>query len=171
MAISYGVERPTTGFGGAVQYTNPVLGDARLPEAEPEYTSFLPSAEEVRKRKLQDKMMVDDLQRSEQIQQLKALMKGPMETMGWGDLKLFDAMEPEGMVDMVNQFGRLGDSGVGLLDPNMLNDFAGSGFGGGFSGLNMGGSSMTGPPNLSGFTIPIPGPFGGSLPFNLGMLR
>ena len=171
MALSYGVERPTTGFGGDVQYTTPVLGDARLPEAEPEFTSFLPSAEEVRKRKLQDKIMVDNLQRDEQIQQLKALMKGPMETMGYGDMPMFDALDPNSMVEAVNQFGRLGDSGVGLLDPNMLNDFSGRAGMQGFSGLNMGGSSMTGPPNLSGFTIPIPGPFGGSIPFNLGMLR
>ena len=139
MAISYGVERPTTGFGGAVQYTTPVLGDARLPEAEPEFTSFLPSAEEVRKRKLQDKMMLGNEQRDQQIAQLKALLGGPMKTMGYGDLPLFDAMEPESIVDMVNQFGFQGDTGVGLLDPNMLNDFSGSGFGGGFSGLNMGG--------------------------------
>ena len=139
MAISYGVERPTTGFGGDVQYTTPVLGDARLPEAEPEFTSFLPSAEEVRKRKLQDKMMLGNEQRDQQIAQLIALMKGPMETMGYGDMPVFDALRPERMVDMVNQFGFQGDTGVGLLDPNMLNDFSGSGFGGGFSGLNMGG--------------------------------
>ena len=139
MARRYGVERPTTGFGGDVQYTTPVLGDARLPEAEPEFASFLPSAEEVRKRKLQDKMMVDDLQRSEQIQQLKALMQGPMETMGYGDMPVFDALRPERMVDMANQFGFQGDTGVGLLDPTMLNDFSGRAGMQGFSGLNMGG--------------------------------
>ena len=136
MALNYGVERPTTGFGGDVQYTKPVIGDARLPEAEPKFTSFLPSNEEIRKRKLQEEMM---LGRDQQIAQLKALLGGPMETMGYGDLPLFDAMEPESIVDMVNQFGFQGDSGVGLLDPNMLNDFSGRAGMQGFSGLNMGG--------------------------------
>ena len=136
MALSYGVERPTTGFGGDVQYTTPVLGDTRLPEAEPKFTSFLPSNEEIRKRKLQESMMIG---REQQIEQLKALLGGPMKAMGYENLPVFDALEPESIVDMVNQFGFQGDSGVGLLDPTMLNDFSGSGFGGGFSGLNMGG--------------------------------
>ena len=136
MARRYGVERPTTGFGGDVQYTTPVLGDTRLPEAEPKFTSFLPSNEEIRKRKLQESMMIG---REQQIEQLKALLGGPMKAMGYENLPVFDALEPESMVDMVNQFGFQGDTGVGFLDTGMLNDFAGSEFGGGFSGLNMGG--------------------------------
>ena len=43
------------------------------------------------------------------------------------------------MVDMANQFGFQGDTGVGLLDPTMLNDFSGRAGMQGFSGLNMGG--------------------------------
>jgi len=126
MALSYGVERPTTGFGGDVQYTTPVLGDARLPEAEPEFTSFLPSAEEVRKRKLQDKMMLGNEQRDQQIAQLIALMKGPMETMGYGDMPVFDALRPERQVEMANRFGSLDDMGfgLGLLDPGTQGQFA-----------------------------------------------
>ncbi len=136
MASRYDVERPTTGLSGMIDYTRPVLGDTRLPEAEPKFTSFLPSNEEIRKRKLQESMM---LGRDQQIEQLKALLGGPMKTMGYRDLPLFDAMEPESMVDMVNQFGRFDDLGVGLLDPTMLNDFSGRAGMQGFSGLNIGG--------------------------------
>ena len=131
MALSYGVERPTTGFGGDVQYTTPVLGDARLPEAEPKFTSFLPSAEEVRKRKLQDEMMLGNEQRDQQIAQLIALMKGPMETMGYGDMPVFDALRPERQVEMANRFGSLDDMGFGLgvLDPGTQGQVAHGGFG------------------------------------------
>ena len=116
MARSFDVERPTTGFGSNIQYGTPVLGDARLPEAEPKFTSFLPSHEEIRKKKLQESMMID---REQQIAQLKAVLGGPMKAMGYENLPMFDALDPESMVDMANQFGFQGDTGVGLLDTGM----------------------------------------------------
>ena len=140
MARSFPIVRPgdISSVGGElINIKNEELGRLRLPEAEV-FENFLPSADEIRKRKLQDKMMLGNVQRDQQIAQLKALLGSPMQTMRQGDIPMFDAMEPESIVDIVNQFGFQGDTGVGLA-PTMLNDFSGSGFRGGFSGLNMGG--------------------------------
>jgi len=142
MARSFPVTRPgdISNIGGELlDVKNEDLGRLRLPESAQDFKSFLPSADEIRKRKLQDKMMLGNVQRDQQIAQLKALLAGPMETMGYGNYPMFDAREPESIVDMVNQFGFQGDTGVGLFDSTMLNDFSGRAGMQGFSGLNMGG--------------------------------
>jgi hypothetical protein len=133
MALSYGVERPTTGFGGDVQYTTPVLGDTRLPEAEPEFTSFLPSTEEIRKRKLQDEMMLNEKQRLQDFWQMLQAQRDPLGLMeqAGGVLPMGD---PEQWTDIIMQT-QSPDAGFGLG----LNDFSGRAGMQGFSGLNMGG--------------------------------
>ena len=127
MALSYGVERPTTGFGGNVQYTTPVLGDARLPEAEPKFTSFLPSTEEIRKRKLQDEMMLNEKQRLQDFWQMLQAQRDPLGLMeqAGGVLPMGD---PEQWTDIIMQT-QSPDLGLGLLDPGTQGQFAHGGFG------------------------------------------
>ena len=127
MAISYGVERPTTGFGGDVQYTTPVLGDTRLPEAEPKFTSFLPSTEEIRKRKLQDEMMLNEKQRLQDFWQMLQAQRDPLGLMeqAGGVLPMGD---PEQWTDIIMQT-QSPDLGLGLLDPGTQGQFAHGGFG------------------------------------------
>ena len=127
MAITYGVERPTTGFGGNVQYTNPVLGDTRLPEAEQKFTSFLPSNEEIRKRKLQEEMMLNEKQRLQDFWQMLQAQRDPLGLMeqAGGVLPMGD---PEQWIDIIMQT-QSPDLGLGLLDPGTQGQFAHGGFG------------------------------------------
>ena len=127
MAITYGVERPTTGFGGNVQYTNPVLGDTRLPEAEQKFTSFLPSNEEIRKRKLQEEMMLNEKQRLQDFWQMLQAQRDPLGLMeqAGGVLPMGD---PEQWTDIIMQT-QSPDLGLGLLDPGTQGQFAHGGFG------------------------------------------
>ena len=127
MAINYGVERPTTGFGGDVQYTTPVLGDTRLPEAERKFTSFLPSNEEIRKRKLQDEMMLNEKQRLQDFWQMLQAQRDPLGLMeqAGGVLPMGD---PEQWTDIIMQT-QSPDLGLGLLDPGTQGQFAHGGFG------------------------------------------
>ena len=122
MAITYGVERPTTGFGGNVQYTNPVLGDTRLPEAEQKFTSFLPSNEEIRKRKLQEEMMLNEKQRLQDFWQMLQAQRDPLGLMeqAGGVLPMGD---PEQWTDIIMQT-QSPDLGLGLLDPGTQGQFA-----------------------------------------------
>ena len=127
MALSYGVERPTTGFGGDVQYTTPVLGDTRLPEAEPKFTSFLPSNEEIRKRKLQEEMMLNEKQRLQDFWQMLQAQRDPLGLMEQAG-RVLPMGDPEQWTDIIMQT-QSPDLGLGLLDPGTQGQFAHGGFG------------------------------------------
>ena len=122
MASRYDVERPTTGLSGMIDYTRPVLGDTRLPEAEPKFTSFLPSTEEIRKRKLQDEMMLNEKQRLQDFWQMLQAQRDPLGLMeqAGGVLPMGD---PEQWTDIIMQT-QSPDLGLGLLDPGTQGQFA-----------------------------------------------
>ena len=127
MASRYDVERPTTGLSGMIDYTRPVLGDTRLPEAEPKFTSFLPSNEEIRKRKLQEEMMLNEKQRLQDFWQMLQAQRDPLGLMeqAGGVLPMGD---PEQWTDIIMQT-QSPDLGLGLLDPGTQGQFAHGGFG------------------------------------------
>ena len=126
MASRYDVERPTTGLSGMIDYTRPVLGDTRLPEAEPKFTSFLPSNEEIRKRKLQEEMMLNEKQRLQDFWQMLQAQRDPLGLMeqAGGVLPMGD---PEQWIDIIMQT-QSPDLGLGLLDPGTQGQFAHGGF-------------------------------------------